>query len=723
MKPLFRLIFKLLFGSRVQGLEHLRDAKGPFLIVCNHVSLLDGCLIHLFLPLEFSFIIDKQIAQKRIFKPFLFFVDYETVDLINPHSIRRVIQSIRKGKSYMVFPEGRLSQTGGLMKIEDGIGMIVQNTRVAVLPLHVKGAELSKFSYIRDKMHSRWFPRIELAVCRPRRLSVKIEGAASQVRKKISEEIFRILTEAHFEGRFRATTIFERLIEAVRTYGGKTRILEDVGFSPVTYGRILTGSFALGRKVAEGTEGKIVGILLPNSAAALVTFMAIQARGKVPAMLNFTSGAATLAQICRDAGIDRIVTARAFVRKGKLESMIKTLAETREILYLEDVREGLGTWDKAKGLFQSKLPRLFLPRTSPEDDAVVIFTSGSEGAAKGVVLSHSNVLANIVQCSSLISLTKEDKFFNALPMFHSFGLTAGTLLPLFCGASVFLYPTPLHYRLIPALSYQKNCTVMFGTDTFYSGYGRKAHPYEFYGLKYAVAGAEKLKEETKATWHDKFGVRIFEGYGATEASPVIAVNTPIRFRQRSVGCPLPFVEYRLEKVDGIEEGGKLWVKGPNVMKHYLVGGEKVPPAEGWHDTGDVVRVDEDGFIYILGRLKRFAKIAGEMVSLTAVEEFVGRVWPENPAAAFNLPDPRKGEKIVLLVERENPDRKDLAGYAKRNGIAELMIPREVYPCERLPIAATGKVDYRSGMAICTELSAGKTGKTVSEEDEEEEDFE
>jgi acyl-[acyl-carrier-protein]-phospholipid O-acyltransferase/long-chain-fatty-acid--[acyl-carrier-protein] ligase len=298
--------------------------------------------------------------------------------------------------------------------------------------------------------------------------------------------------------------------------------------------------------------------------------------------------------------------------------------------------------------------------------------------------------------------------FNALPLFHAFGLTVGLILPLVSGVPVFLYPSPLHYRIVPELVYGTNATILFGTDTFLAGYARAAHPYDFRSVRYVLAGAEPVKETTRRLWAEKFGLRILEGYGVTETAPALALNTPMFNRFGTVGRLLPGIEARLEPVAGIEEGGRLFVRGPNVMLGYLrpeQPGMLVRPAEGWHDTGDIVAIDRDGFVTIKGRAKRFAKIGGEMVSLAAVESLATELWPDAPSAVVAEPDPRRGERLVLVTERESATRAAFQSYAKAQGASDLMVPAEVMIVDKLPLLGSGKVD----LAGVARLVAGRQG--------------
>jgi acyl-[acyl-carrier-protein]-phospholipid O-acyltransferase/long-chain-fatty-acid--[acyl-carrier-protein] ligase len=400
------------------------------------------------------------------------------------------------------------------------------------------------------------------------------------------------------------------------------------------------------------------------------------------------------------AEVRTIVTSRAFVEQAKLADKLGGLTGV-QLVYLEDVRERIGLADKLWLMgYAIHFPRAFELPASPEDAAVVLFTSGSEGKPKGVVLPHRAILANVAQIRSVIDFSVYDKVLNALPIFHSFGLTAGALLPVLSGASLFLYPSPLHYRVIPELAYDRGCTILFGTSTFLANYAKFANPYDFYRLRYVVAGAEKLSEAVRSQWFEKFGLRIFEGYGATETAPVLAVNTPMAYKTGTVGNLLPGVEHKLLPVPGIERGGILHVRGPNVMAGYLKADKpgvlQAPVSEageGWYETGDVVELDEDGFVRIVGRVKRFAKIAGEMVSLEVVEKLATATSPAAPHAASSQPDPAKGEALVLFTTDGDLTRELLAAKAREIGVPELAVPRKIHRVEALPLLGTGKVDY------------------------------
>ena len=499
------------------------------------------------------------------------------------------------------------------------------------------------------------------------------------------------------------TTLFAALLDARDRFGRKKVALEDPERKPLTYGRLVLGALVLGRKLNGYAEPKErVGVLLPNVQGLAVVLFGLSAFGRVPAMLNFTAGATNLRAACEAAGVRTIVTSRRFVEQAKLDEVIAALAKRSRILCLEDVRPTITSLDKARGVLDSLVARRLHARvgTRPDDPAVVLFTSGSEGAPKGVVLSSANLVGNArqIKAHAGTALTADDTFFNPLPMFHSFGLTAGLLTAILNGMKAVLYPSPLHYRQVPKLIAATGATIVLATDTFLQGYARAADEGDLATVRYVIAGAERVKDETRRLW-DRYGTTILEGYGATECSPVIACNLPDTNRPGSVGPFLPGMAWRLAPVDGIHEGGRLLVSGPNVMKGYLdpgAPGGVAAPENGWYDTGDIVTV-EDGFVTIRGRAKRFAKIGGEMVSLASVEAMAQGLWPEFNHVVVTLPDPRKGEQIVLVTDKPAADRAALLRHAKEQGFPELWIPRSVLVAA-IPVLGNGKIDY-AGTAV------------------------
>lgn len=701
LKRFLHGLLTLLFRVKVDGLENYHQAGNRVLIIANHTSFLDPLLLGVFLPDDITFAINTQISQRWWLKPFLRLSKVFPMDPTHPLSLKALIHHLQNDTKTVIFPEGRISVTGSMMKIYDGTGMVADKSGATLLPVRIDGAQYTHFSKLKGIVRLRWLPPITIHILPPTRIDTHGQFTGKARRKQSGHVLYDIMSEMMFATSHYQQTLFSALLEARRIHGGKHTVAEDMGRKPLSYDRLITGSIILGNLIKPLTSaGETVGVLLPNSTKTLSVILGLQLYGRVPGMLNYSIGSAGMASACNTGKISLVLTSRKFIEMAHLNDEATRLAEYVKLVYLEDLAGSLSALDKFKGLLQAKTADFWYKSHiyDSDDAAVVLFTSGSEGAPKGVVLSHANVLANHQQVKARIDFNPTDVVLNFLPMFHSFGFTVGTMLPIMNGMTTFLYPSPLHYAIIPEMAYEVGATIMFGTNTFLAAYAKKAHPYDFFTLRYVVAGAEKLQESTRQMWLDKFGIRILEGYGATETSPVTSVNTAMDYKAGTVGRIMPDMLYKLEPVPGIEHGGKLHVAGPNIMKGYLLPdnpGVLVPPyslyGEGWYDTGDIVDIDEDGFIKIQGRSKRFAKVSGEMVSLTAVEQLASAAWPEAHHAAVSLPEPKKGEQVVLLTTQNDATPKGLAEASP--GVATINLPKKVFVVEKVPVLPTGKTDY------------------------------
>ncbi len=698
IKKVLALLARVLFRVQVRGTMPAPQQR--LLVIANHESFLDGLLLGLFLPLDPVFVVHTGVAANPWFKPLLSLVDHLAVDPTSPMAMKKVIRLIESGRPVVIFPEGRITTTGSLMKTYDGPAFVAAKTGAEILPVKIDGAARTYFSRMSGRFPRRLLPALSLTIHPLTRIPMPDAPSARERRGKAGEAMRRLMQEMIFASR-PDQTLFEALLDAAAIHGGSRRLVEDLKQQEYSYRDITKMALALGRMVErETTRGENVGLLLPNLAPTLALVVGLPAFGRTAAMLNYTAGVDAMQAACTAARVRTIVTSRAFVAQARLGDRIAALHGVR-LIWLEELREAMTTVDKLwLMLLALPFPRAFTRIGPAEAAAVVLFTSGSEGKPKGVVLSHRALLANIAQIRAVVDFSVDDKILNALPLFHSFGLTAGGLLPLLTGANVFLYPSPLHYRVIPELAYDRGCSVLLGTSTFLGNYAKHAHPYDFYRLRYVIAGAEKLAEPVRELWFDKFGLRIFEGYGATETAPVMAVNTPMAFRRGTVGQFLPGMQARLLPVAGIERGGMLHVAGPNLMSGYLKverPGVLQPPAsevgEGWYETGDVVELDQDGFVRIVGRVKRFAKIAGEMVSLEVVERIAAAASAGAQHAASSQSDATKGEALVLFTTDRQLGREALLAAAKAQGAAELAVPRKIVPLDALPLLGTGKIDY------------------------------
>lgn len=695
LKALLRPLFKLLFRVAVRGGGEIPDA-GKLLIVANHESLLDGLLLGLFLPFRATFVVHTTVLNNFWFRLILSQVPHLAVDPTSPLAMKKVIRLLDAGQPVVIFPEGRITLTGSLMKVYDGPGFVAAKTGARILPVRLDGAARSYFSRLSGNYPRSLFPKITLTYLETTVIPMPEAPSAKQRRRLAGDAIRRVMQDMLFKSH-PVQTLFSALLDAVQIHGRRTRLLEDIKQVEESYGELLTRSLALGRMAAKlSSPDENVGVLMPNVSNTVCLIFGMSAMRRVPAMLNYTAGAAGMQNACIAAKVKTIITSRQFIEAAKLGDTLAAM-QAVNIVYLEDLRSQFSLWDKLWLLgFARWLPHVADKSGQPEDPAVVLFTSGSEGKPKGVVHSHRSILANIAQIRAVIDFSPSDKFMIALPLFHAFGFTCGAIMPLVTGSRMFLYPSPLHYRIIPEIIYDRGCTVLFGTSTFLGNYARFAHPYDFYRLRYVVAGAEKLNEEVRKTWMEKFGIRILEGYGATECAPVLAVNTPMAYRSGTVGPLLPGLEPKVEPVPGIDRGGLLSVCGPNVMLGYYlydIPGVLKAPEEGWYSTGDVVEIDGDGFVRILGRVKRFAKVAGEMVSLESVEQIANRAAPNSRHAATTQTDPQRGENILLYTTDASLAREALQAAARELGSPELAVPRKIVAVNELPLLGTGKTDY------------------------------
>jgi acyl-[acyl-carrier-protein]-phospholipid O-acyltransferase/long-chain-fatty-acid--[acyl-carrier-protein] ligase len=723
-----RLILRFFYGFHAFNEDVLRT-KGPVLLLSNHVSWWDWLFIGSCLEEDWKFVTSSVTAKLSWLHRFVM-VNRRTfpVDMNSPYAMKHIAEYLQRGGRLVLFPEGRMSTTGSLMKLFEGTGFLVAKTHAKVIAGYLRGAGRLPFS--RNPNRKQWFPRVSVHFSDLLTAPKTAHAASMEARITVTNWLRDQMLRQQFDAEMALgpSTIFKAIQATARKKRRRTAV-QDASLQELTYGRLLEGAAVLEaqwRSLLPDNKSR-VGVLLPNVNAFPVVLLSLWMGNKVPAILNYTTGSGTLGDCARLAQLESVITSKQFLQRSQLDLHPLQKAGV-QLVFLEDVRARISKWDRLRGVLRARLTRA-LQRGSPnpEDAALVLFTSGSESEPKGVELTHRNILANVRQMLAVVDLMETDRFFNALPLFHSFGLTVGLILPLMQGNFVFLYISPLHYRVVPAALYNANATVFFGTNTFLSAYARKAHPYDFHTVRYVFAGAEKLTENTSNLWLQKFGVRILEGYGATECSPCLTVNVPMQSRPGSAGRFLPTIEYKLEPVEGLEPTGsaldhptssltshsalptaphsalptgRLYVRGPNIMRGYLNPQANVQfqSLQGWYDTGDIARVDSDGFVFLLGRLRRFAKVSGEMVSLTAVEEVLSGAFPQFGSrfslAAISRADKAKGEKIVLVTNEPKLTLTHVREVIQDRGLGNLAVPREIVLLPHLPLLGTGKVNHR-----------------------------
>jgi acyl-[acyl-carrier-protein]-phospholipid O-acyltransferase/long-chain-fatty-acid--[acyl-carrier-protein] ligase len=691
MKRLFRWLLRRWLAARVHG-DTSALAGRRVLIVANHASRLDPLLLGLCLPVTPLVLFPREDKRGRWLRFLLSFVDHQMWDMNHPLTVKKVLRLLEQGRPVALFPEGRLARAGNVMKVYEVAGLIAARSGATLVPVHIEAGR-GRFA------HDPGRRGMVLRVQPPAHLDLPPGLGPRSRREAAARRLAGIMTTAAVQS-FVPCGLFDSLVDAVRREGRGTPILEDMNEEPRTYGELLKASLALGRLLERHTRaGEAVGVLLPNLFVAVATVFGLLGRGRVAAMLNYTAGPRAMEASRQASDLHTVVTSRRFVEQARLEPLLAALGGTR-VLYLEDLRAQFGLLDKLwLVLWALRFPRRAAARVNPHAPAAILFTSGSEGRPKGVALSHAGILTNILQIRTVIDFTPADKVLNALPMYHAYSFMAGVMLCVLTGTKLFLYVSPLRYRAIPEIAYRRDATYLFGTSTFLGFYARNAHPADFGTLRYVISGGEKLGEDVARLWADKFGLRIFEGYGCTECT-VISLSTPLSFRPGCVGRVLPGMEVRLEPVEGIARGGVLHVRGPSVMLGYLDGAApgRVEPVnslygEGWHRTGDVVEIDAEGFLRIAGRVKRFAKIAGEMVSLDQVERVAAAASPEHQHAAVLKLEAAGGETTVLFTTDPGLSRGWLQKAARDLGAQELAVARNVVPLEAIPLLANGKTDY------------------------------
>ncbi|GHV52385.1 hypothetical protein FACS1894216_08410 [Synergistales bacterium] len=704
---------------RIDGLADFAEtlkAGGRVVIAPHFSSFADPVLFGLFLPFRALVIVPPAAARTKIFSFFKRFFNYKIIDTASPESLRSLDAVWEENSLIVLFPEEMPTTNGIMMKLSDAAVSAIARSGALVAGARAAGSQFSVFSRMKGRLPLRRRCRVTLYCAPPRR----IERSKGRTAARLAVE--GVLIDAMTEAAIDREPIFDSVARLRRFWGPRSVMAFDPdGFAPngtaTNWNGFVTRILVL-KKIAElhiAPDAR-AGIMLPNSSTTLAAIIGFQRAGIEPAMINYSMGGRSLLAVCAVGKVTKILTSRRFVEEGKFTELVAALERGgMKIIYAEDAIASLSGAEKLSRAIAARFARPVC-RSEAEaeraaaETALVLFTSGSEGVPKCVALSHLNMQANTAQVRNALAFGTTDVLLSIMPMFHSFGLCVGAFMPLAAGMPIAFYPTPLHYKKIPRYSYATKSTVIVGTNTFLAGYAKNADEFDFAEARYVICGGDKLRESTSSAWIRRFGIRVLEGYGVTEASPVVSVNRQGSCKPGSIGKPLPLARASLAPMDGIDisEGrGILVIKGPNIMRGYIqADGSITPPPETGYPTGDIVSIDGEGYITIEGRAKRFAKIGGEMVSLAAIEEAVQEIWPDNAHAVVSVPDESRGETIMLVTDRPQPESAALRSALAAKGLSELAIPKKIICAETLPRMGVGKTDYQAATAICCQESKG-----------------
>jgi acyl-[acyl-carrier-protein]-phospholipid O-acyltransferase / long-chain-fatty-acid--[acyl-carrier-protein] ligase len=718
----FRPLLGCLYRVTTLGTDNLPE--GGFLLLPNHISWIDAIVLQLASPRPIRYIIDQEFYYKPALHPFLKVLRCIPIDTHHSHSaVRAAAKSIRDGEIVCLFPEGELERAGTLLRLRRGYEVIARHTNANVIPVWLDQLWGSIFSFQGGKFFSKWPRRIPypVTVAFGKPLSPEAADIAT-----VREQLLKLGEFCYSRRSSLDRHLGEECIRGLKRRLFTTAVIDGTDHSKLSRAKLLGAAIALSRVISRQFADERIAIVLPASKGSVVANLAVALAGKVPVDLNFTMGRSANESCSNRAQLGVAISASAFMDR------VKDFPWPNQVLKLDELMPRLKLkilfWWMVSILLPARLllRLLQVPQRGGHAEAILLFTSGSTGEPKGVVLSHRNIVANVCQFRELLDAKKEDVILASLPFFHSFGSTVTLWYPLIAGVRTVTYPTPLEAAKNAALIEKYKITLLLATPTFLRGYLRKAEPDQLRSLRLVITGAEKLPVELAHRFEERFKQRVFEGYGLTETSPVVSVNLPEpepskpgdriqpSSRLGSVGKMAPGIAAEIREPENdrklsLHETGMLWVRGVNIFAGYLHDPERTAQVlcDGWLKTGDIGRFDEDGFLYIEGRLSRFSKIGGEMVPHETIEHKIMDLLglsgqDERPIAIVGIEDDVKGEALVLLSTADI-DLAQLRAKLQDAGVPNLWIPKRVERVEAVPVLASGKLDLKR----CKELVSRK----------------
>ncbi|MCZ6625175.1 MAG: acyl-[ACP]--phospholipid O-acyltransferase, partial [Deltaproteobacteria bacterium] len=712
-----------IYRIRIVGQEHV-PFRGPALLVCNHLSHVDALLVAACVQRFIRFMVYRPYYEIKAFHWLLRLMKAIPVSGRNRkeilESLERAREELREGHVVCIFAEGAISRTGQLLPFKRGFEKIAEGMDVPVIPVYLDRLWGSVFSFKAGRFFWKWPERIPYPVT----VSFGAPLPSTVKTYEVRQAVMELGSESVSYQKNQQDLLHLRFMKSAKRRWFSFCMADSTG-KKLTYGQALVGSLLVSRWIAKGyPKDAMVGLLLPASVAGALANIAVLLAGKVPVNLNFTAGREAMTSAIEQCGIRTIITSRVFLARAKVEEM-------EGMVFLEEVMKQITPFQKALTaltalLFPSRLLQALYSdgKQNPDALATVIFSSGSTGAPKGVMLSHHNILSNIEAIAQIFWVTKKDRMMGVLPFFHSFGFTGTLWLPLISGFGAIYHPNPMDAKTIGEMVSKYKATLLISTPTFYAAYIRKCTAEEFSSLRRAIVGAEKLRDPIAKAFKEKYGLDLLEGYGCTELAPVVSVNMPdveeglerqTGLKPGTVGHPIPGVAVRVVDPDTGEplpygQEGLLLVKGPNQMIGYL--GQPELTAEvlrdGWYVTGDIASIDEEGFIRITDRLSRFSKIGGEMVPHIKVEEATNQILGDQCCVVTAIPDEQKGERLVVLYAHRDVTPEELWNQLSKTDLPKLWIPKRenLYCIDAIPLLGTGKVDLKKAKMMAMERAGG-----------------
>ena len=711
------LLTHTIFRIRIVGQESV-PFRGPALLVSNHMSHVDGFLVGASVQRFIRFMVWKPYYEMPSLNWFFRKTRAIPVGGGSPrdmvHAVRAARRELAGGHVVCIFAEGAISRTGNMLPFKRGLEKIVEGLDVPIIPVHLDRLWGSIFSFERGRFFWKWPRRVPYPVTVSFGAPMPAGSTANQVRQAIQE----LSAAAVAHRKTRRDTLGRRLVAKARRNWAQFAMADSTG-RELTYGRMLAGGILLAKWVRRvSAEEEKIGVLLPSTVAGALVNVGITLAGRIPVNLNFTAGRDGMAAAIGQCGIRTVVTSKAFLAKAKIEAM-------PGMVYVENILAGAGRLARLRAWLAARCAPagLICGQAGPDSLATVIFSSGSTGQPKGVMISHYNALANIEAMGQVFWIGPSDRIVGVLPFFHSFGYTVTIWFPLIAGCGVVYHPNPVDAKAVGELTRKYRATLLLSTPTFCTNYTRKCSVEDFASLRFVIVGAEKLRPPVAAAFREKFGLELLEGYGCTEMAPVVAVNSPnfdagrdtqIGNKPGTVGHPLPGVAARI--VDPVtfaplpaNTEGLLLVNGSNRMLGYL--GQPARTAEvfrgDWYITGDIALIDDEGFLRITDRLSRFSKIAGEMVPHVRIEEAIGAAIGDAPCAVAAVADDQRGERLVAMYVAPDVTPGDLWHKLAATGLPRLWVPKaeNIYQVESLPVLGSGKLDLRGVKNLAQELAA------------------